>query len=300
MSPASGPIVTAVLVSYNSACDLAEALPALSDKRVEVIVVDNASADNSADIAARHGTVVRLPVNVGWARACNIGAATASGEVLAFVNPDARPTAQQLVDLATDAATRPATAISPRFVEPDGSTQPFYFRFPSLPAGLFCFLTAGQRLDALMGYPFLRRRTYDEGRELPAPVDQPGAACLLLRRDDFVAMDGYDDDFFLFFADTDLCRRLRDRGGSVSVRWDVAVPHRGRGSVLQLDDTAVQRLFQRDYLTYVRRVHGTAATWLMRVAVVVLTGVLPWLWRALRGRVRDGFRQLAVAAAVVR
>jgi GT2 family glycosyltransferase len=131
-------------------------------------------------------------------------------------------------------------------------------------------------------------------------VDQPGAACLLLRKDEFVAMDGFDDDYFLFFADTDLCRRLRERGGGVSVRWDVAVPHRGRGSVCALDDVTVQRIFQRDYLTYVRRAHGGAATWLMRVAVAILTGLVPWLARTLRGRVREGARQLAVAAAVLR
>jgi N-acetylglucosaminyl-diphospho-decaprenol L-rhamnosyltransferase len=299
------PLVTAVLVSFNSSADLAESLPLLGDERVEVVVVDNASADNSAEVASRHGPVVGLPVNVGWARGCNIGAAMASADVLAFVNPDARPTAQQLVDLAADvpAATQAAgslIAVSPRFVDPDGSTQPFYFRFPTVMSGMFCFLTAGQRVDALLGHRFLRRRTYDAGRELPGPVDQPGAACLLLGKDAFVAMDGFADDFFLFFADTDLCRRLRDRGGKVTVRWDVAVPHRGRGSVRALDDTTLQRLFQRDYLTYVRRTHGRAATWLTRLAVAVLTGLVPWLTRTVRGRVREGARQLAVAAAVLR
>ena len=294
------PVVTAVVVSYNSATDLAESLPLLGDERVEVVVVDNASVDNSADVAARHARVVQLPVNVGWARGCNIGAATANAPVLAFVNPDARPTAQQLVDLACDASARPSTAVAPRFVEPDGSTQPFYFRFPTLVSGMFCFLTAGQRLDALLGRPFLRRRTYDDGRELPGPVDQPGAACLVVRADEFVAMGGFDDDFFLFFADTDLCRRLHDSGGGVTVRWDVAVPHRGRGSVIALDDDLLQRIFQRDYLTYVRRANGRAATWLMRIAVAVLTGVVPWLARTVRGRGRAGARPLAVAAAVLR
>ena len=294
------PVVTAVVVSYNSATDLAESLPLLGDERVEVVVVDNASADNSAAVAGRHARVIQLPANVGWARGCNIGAATANAPVLAFVNPDARPTAQQLVDLACDASARSSTAVAPRFVEPDGSTQPFYFRFPTLVSGMFCFLTAGQRLDTLLGRPFLRRRTYDDGRELPGPVDQPGAACLVVRADEFVEMGGFDDDFFLFCADTDFCRRLHDHGGGVTVRWDVAVPHRGRGSVIALDDETLQRIFQRDYLTYVRRTNGRAATWLTRLAVAVLTGVVPWLARTVRGRVREGARQLVVAAAVLR
>lgn len=297
---ATTPVVSAVVVSFNSAADLAESLPLLGDDRVEVIVVDNASSDCSADVAARHATLVQLPVNVGWARGCNIGAATANADVIAFVNPDARPTAQQLVDLAGDVSAQTAAVVSPRFVDPDGSTQSFYFRFPTLLSGMFCFLTAGQRLDALFGHPFLRRRTYDDGRELPGPVDQPGAACLVLRKDEFVAMDGFDDDFFLFFADTDLCRRVRQRGGSVNVRWDVAVPHKGRGSVRDLDDVSLQRIFQRDYVTYARRAYGEAAAWLVRFGVAVLTGLVPWLSRTLRGRFREGVRQLAVAVAVLR
>ena len=300
-SAATAARVTAVVVTHDSACDVTELLPRLADPRVQVVVVDNASRDTSAAIAQRHGVdVMALPLNVGWARGCNIGAGRAIAPVVAFVNPDACPTGDDLVQLAERLDDDGVGAVSPAFTNTDGTPQSFYFRFPDPVSGLFCFLSAGQRLDQLLGFPFLRRRTYDFRTRDIDTVDQPGAACLLVRTDVFRELGGFADDLFLFFADTDFCHRLRSRGKRVDVAWDVRVVHRGGGSVRQLPDDSVRRHLQRDYLVYVRHRHGVVAATATRLGVVVLTGIVPMLNRLLRGRWREAVAQLALAARVLR
>jgi len=296
------PEVTAIVVSHNSADDLRSGLPLLHHPDVETLLIDNDSSDTTGDVLAEMAKVryTTLPVNVGWSRGCNIGAGQADGAVLAFVNPDARVSGDQLLAMARRLADPAVGAVAPRFVDPDGSAQAFYFRFPGVLSGLFCFLNAGQRIDRALGYPFLRWRTYDLGRRLPGPVDQPGAACLLVRAEDFQALGGFRDDMFLFFADTDLCLRLRAASKHVEVAWDVDVIHRGGGSVHLLPEDSTRRHLQRDYLRYVHAHHGRGAAAATRVAITLLTGLLPATLRVLRGRPADAWRQLRLAASVLR
>lgn len=297
----AAPLVTAVVVSYNSRDDLSQLLPALRHDDVEVVVVDNASTDDGAEVARELGaTVIASADNAGWARGCNRGADKATAPVLAFVNPDARPSAETLLALARRLDDQTVGATAPKFVDEDGRPQSFYFRFPSPWSGMFCFLDAGQRLDVLLGRPFIRHRTYDDGRALPGRVDQPGAACLLVRAADFDELGGFADELFLFFADTDLCRRLHDTGRPADVAWDLEVTHRGGGSVRALNSFTLRRHFQRDWLTYLRRRHGKLAVAANAMAVVVLTGLVPALTRLLRGRPGDAWAQLKLAAGVLR
>ncbi len=294
--------VSAVVVAHDSAADLRDGLPLLLHPAVEVIVVDNASADTSVAVAtaAAGVRVTALPDNVGWSRGCNIGAGQAGAPVLAFVNPDTRVTGAQLLTLAGRLDDAGTAAVSPQFLGVDGRPQPFYFRFPGVVAGLFCFLNAGQRLDRALGHPFLRHRTYDFAARLPGEVDQPGAACLLARTGEFRSLGGFPEDLFLFFADTELCRRLTGDGRRVRVAWDVPVVHAGGGSVLQLPADTTRRHLQRDYLRYVRRNRGRGAAALTAAGVVVLTGLVPALLRVLRRDVPGAWRQLRLAAEVLR
>jgi GT2 family glycosyltransferase len=307
--PVEPPAITTVIVSHDSRDDLVELVPALLDPMVQVVIVDNASRDGTADAVAEAVAatgaeaavdLVRLPVNVGWARGCNIGAGRALAPVVAFVNPDARPTPVMLRALSARLGDDAVGAVAPRFLGVDGRPQAFYFRFLGVLAGMLAFFTAGQRLDRLLGSPVLRRWTYDDGAQLPRDVDQPGAACLVMNTEFFRRLGGFDDDLFLFFADTDLCRRIRRAGRDVTVAWDVDVVHAGGGSVNHLPDTVVRRHVQRDYLTYVSRWHGVAAQLVTRLGVALLTGLIPALTRVLRGRPRAAATQLRLAVEVLR
>jgi GT2 family glycosyltransferase len=273
-------------------------LPGLVHPEVEVLVVDNASAA-APDVRTSNARLVALRANIGWAGGCNTGASEAQGSALAFVNPDCRPSAADLLQLAGALEDPRVGAVAPRFVDDTGSPQPFYFRFPGPVAGLFCFLPTGQRIDQWLGRPFIRHRSYGDGRELPRDVDQPGAACLVVRRDDFISMGGFDEHMFLFFADTDFCRRLRDRGHVVQVDWDLPVTHVGGVSVRQLPQWQLRAHLQRDYVVYLRKHHSRLAVVATKVAAAVLSGLLPALWHVLRLRPRSAGQQLRVAMRVV-
>ncbi|HVU73317.1 MAG TPA: glycosyltransferase family 2 protein [Mycobacteriales bacterium] len=292
--------MSAVVVTYDSAADIDACLDGIAHPDVQVVVVDSCSRDDSAALARAHDgvRVLALPDNVGWPRACNVGAAEAAAPVLAFVNPDARPSGADLVELARTLDDPAVGTVSPRFVEPDGSLQPFYFRFPTALSGVLTFLNVGQRIDQALGRPALSRRTYRFGRDLPAEVDQPGAACLLVRAADFTALGGFPDDLFLFFADTDLCLRVAQRGLRNAVRWDVDVVHRGGASVTALDEPTERRWVQADYLRYVQRHRSRPVVVLTRVAILVLSGLLPAVGRLLRGRPGSAWAMLRTGVGV--
>jgi N-acetylglucosaminyl-diphospho-decaprenol L-rhamnosyltransferase len=289
------PSVAAVIVSYNSAADLAELLPSLVGSAVDVLVVDNASTDGSAEVARSAGArLIASDTNIGWSAGCNVGVAQTEADVIAFVNPDARPSPEDLLRLAAAVGEPGVGMTAPRFLDEEGSPQAFYFRFPSAWSGLFCFFGAGARIDRMLGRRHIARRTYDFGHDLPTDVDQPGAACVLVAASDFRRLGGFDESMFLFFSDTDLCRRLRDDGLRVDVGWDVEVRHRGGGSVRTLDDSVLQHHMHSDYLAYARRHYGPASRLLTGCGYVLLSGVVPALSQLLRGRPSAAARHLTL------
>lgn len=205
--------VTAIVVSFDSAEVLPSCLAALAGEGVKAIVVDNASGDASAEVASRHGaSVLRNARNEGYGRANNRGARAATTPFIIIVNPDldVQPGAVSAL-LAAAEAYPDAAAFAPRLVEPSGRVflQPrSLLSPPHLNQAARIVLPDG---DACL--PFL------------------SGACLLLRRDVFLALGGFDPAIFLFYEDDDLCRRLREAGhGLVHVHGASARHGRGRSS----------------------------------------------------------------------
>jgi N-acetylglucosaminyl-diphospho-decaprenol L-rhamnosyltransferase len=209
-SPAA---ITAVVVAFDSAHALPDCLAALGREGVGTIVVDNASADGSAELAERLGaTVIRNPGNQGYGRANNAGARAASGEFILIVNPDVILDPGAVAALAAAAVRYPDFGLmAPRLVEADGRLffQPRSLLSPYLP-------NPSGRLNRPEGdccAPFL------------------SGACLLARRELFLRLGGFDDNIFLFYEDDDLCRRVADAGFALVHVHDAVARHgRGRSS----------------------------------------------------------------------
>lgn len=202
--------VTAIVVSFDSAQVLPSCLAALASEEVSAIVVDNASADASAEIAAERGArILRNARNEGYGRANNRGARAATTPFVLIVNPDLEVQPGAVTALLAAAEAYPdAAAFAPRLVEPSGRVflQPRSLLSPDhLNKAAHITLPEG---DACL--PFL------------------SGACLLLRREVFVALGGFDPAIFLFYEDDDLCRRLREAGYAL-VHVDGASARHGRG-----------------------------------------------------------------------
>ncbi|MFZ0665137.1 MAG: glycosyltransferase [Acidimicrobiales bacterium] len=277
-------LVTAVIVTYNSSAIIDDCLSAIcGDPRVQVLVVDSGSTDDTVDRASahRHVEVLAQPSNLGWSACSNIGARSASAPAIAFVNPDTRVTSDQIVTLASHLGGKVA-AVSPRFVDQAGRDQYFYFRLPSPVTGPFLYLNSGQRLDAKAGRPIIRRHLY--GERLPVKrAAHAGAACMLIDAPVFHRLGGFDERMWVFFSDMDFSRRLSLATRELLVDWDVAVTHIGGGSVRALDLDRLQIIMQRDYAAYSRVAFGPSGRAVTVLAVLMFSGFIPALM-ALAGR----------------
>lgn len=201
----TGPIpFSVILVTFDSSAVLSSALESIPDGH-EVIVVDNASSDESARIAETHGArVIRLDRNLGFGTACNRGAEAATHDRLLFLNPDARPDAGALDVLGAAFDRYPeAAGFNPRLLEADGS-QVFATR------------------NILLPRPYLVRPGLPTADR---PVIKLTGAALAVRRSAFEAVGGFDEKMFLYYEDDELSARLVKGGYVLYYVHDAVVRH---------------------------------------------------------------------------
>jgi GT2 family glycosyltransferase len=208
--------VTIVIVSYNCRPALQACLLKLTAEgdTPPILVVDNASTDDTAEMVARDFPEVQLLQNTGnygFAAACNQGIRASASDFILLLNPDTllkRAALQKLTD--TMRAHPNIGACGPRVLNTDGSLQPSCRRFPTLGAMICDELGLGRlfaRSRRLAKYR-MHGWEHDENRE----VDQLMGSCLLLRRQSLEHIGLLDERFFLYFEEVDLCRRLQQTG----------------------------------------------------------------------------------------
>lgn len=218
--------VDAVVVSYNSRDHLRAAVGALVElDRVRAIVVDNASVDGTAEsISDLPATIIRRADNGGFARACNEGMAAGSAPFVLFVNPDAvvSDTAVQRLVHALEEAPG-LGAVAPRIEHPDGDLAYSLRRFPDLRS---TFAQALYLHRLLPHAAWATEIVMDEARYRRAHrPDWVSGACILARRAAMEEIGGWDERFFLYCEDTDLCLRLTDAGHPVGFEPAAVVVH---------------------------------------------------------------------------
>jgi len=179
----------------------------------EVVVVDDASTDETAAVLRSFGERIRvltMAENVGFARACNQGAAAATGELLVFLNNDTEPRSGWLETLVGYAEREAAAVVGAKLVYPTGTVQHagVVFGQDGYPHNLY----AGLPED----HPAVNR-----SRRLQAVT----AACMLVRRDTFERAGGFDEGYENSLEDVDLCLRIGAGGGEVHYCHEAAVVH---------------------------------------------------------------------------
>ncbi len=224
--------VDIVIVSFNTArllADLLHSVPAdAAGLQCKTIVVDNASNDGTPDIVSREFPDVKLianTTNVGFGAANNQGFRAGSGRYIVFLNSDTIVPTGTLTELVRFMDERPrAGACSPRLVRPDGHAQPFAFGGDPTPG--YLFVRGWARV-------FRHRWLHDwETRQIQR-VDWVSGACLVARRDALEQIGGFDERYFLYFEDNDLCLRLRRAGWEVWYNPAVTITHLGGASAQQ-------------------------------------------------------------------
>ena len=230
----------------------------------EVIVVDNGSADGSLEMVAERFpqvTHIASPVNLGYAAGNNLALRRSRGRCVLVMNTDVVLPEGALDELCRYLSEHPSAGlVAPRLVNPDGTTQLSVARFPSF------WMPLWRRTP--LGYLPLPRRAAarymmtDWDHRDSRTVGWAMGACLLIRREALETVGLFDEGFFLYLEDVDLCRRLWTAGWEVHYDSAVEVVHlhrrlsAGRSPLIAMFTSPVARAHVRSWLRYFAKYRG--------------------------------------------
>jgi hypothetical protein len=289
-----------VIVNWNAGRLLEECVRSILDSALactaldRVVVVDNGSSDGSADFltaAARPLVLIANPSNRGFAAACNAGAAGSQADYLLFLNPDIVLDANTLEDAVAfmDRPDNAAVDVSGiRLRDTDGHTQRCCARAPTPGLMLAHSMGLDVLLPGLVPSHFLTEWDHQDTRDVP----QVMGAFLLIRRAAFERLGGFDQRFFVYYEDVDLCRRVIVAGGRCVHNAEVSAVHRGGGTTNQIP---ARRQFYgaRSRIQYAAKHFGRPAAALVAFAGLVLEP----LARFCRSAIRRSASQMAASLA---
>jgi GT2 family glycosyltransferase len=280
--------LSVLVVTYNSRRHIGPLLDALAGQLAsldaEVVVVDNASHDGTADQVEQHHPGVRLlrsEHNLGFAAGNNLAARHARGHMLLLLNPDALPTPGAIARGLALMADHPGVGMAGGLLlGEDGSPQPSGRMFPTLLQEALVLSGLAARFPRSRWFGRFDRTWADPGAA--AAVDWVPGAFAFVRRDLFDELGGFDERFFLYYEEVDLCRRIQAAGHTVQLWPELRVHHIGGESARTVQGQAVAKsgsqltLWRaRSGLLYYRKSHGWLAAWAVNR--------LERGWHALRG-----------------
>jgi N-acetylglucosaminyl-diphospho-decaprenol L-rhamnosyltransferase len=224
-----------VIVHYGPADVTASAVAAALRTGWPVTVVDNDGGLDLEDDPRLN--VLRPGANLGFARAVNLGVRQGASPWILMLNPDTEPDPGALEQLLAIAGERGDTAVlAPTLVYRDGSPQIGGGRFAGWVRELGRMSGIGRRLRAQRAQIASEFRSPPDGVRATIDRQWVSGAVMLVRRSAFEEVAGFDERFFLYYEDEDLCRRLRARGWRVAVAPEVRVKHAVMG--MQADESS--------------------------------------------------------------
>lgn len=245
-----------IIINYNSFNDIDKCIKSINsfikDIAYEIIVVDNNSPDRrimSLRSKYENVSLFLLNSNFGFGSACNYGAGKANGKYLVFINPDTIFTdnclkkMRDFMENKFDSAT-----CSPSFVNSDGSIGYVFNYFPNMTWELFDFLGKGyniriKKLNKLLNSASDSRK--------PLKVDWATAACLMVKKEVFDKVNGFDEDYFLYYEDVDLQKRIHDIGYNIYCLPYLKVVHVANTSTKpDIDDSVYYYNINKSRLIY--------------------------------------------------
>lgn len=280
--------IDAVVVSYRSRETLRECVePLAALPGVAVTVVDNDSPDDSlAALADLPVQAIQSGRNGGFGFGCNLGLAAGSSPLVLFLNPDARIEPEDLQRLVQVLEAEPDVAlVGPRLLDESGDLIPTVRRYQQ-PSSVWAEAFYLHRIlpgSVRWAHEIDTRASTHDAVAYPEWLS---GACMLARRDALEAVGGFDEGFFLYCEDMDLCARLRAAGGRIRYEPNATVRHRGGHSAPY---NSLRAVLIRSRIRYARRHGGRVSVALVR-AGVTLHALTHLLGSAARPAHRRGHR----------
>lgn len=215
-------MISVIIVSYNSSKTIKDCLTSVlqSLQAVEVIVVDNASTDNTVDIVKGFGSKVKLiesKENLGFSKGNNLGVKNSHGEYLIFLNPDTKLISKDTVEkLVKTLEENPGFGlIGPKLLYPDGTIRKTARNLPTVGGAIGEYILKREGV-----YDF-----YQPGGSTLIEVESVVGACMVIKKRLFERVGGFDEKYFLYFEDLQLCKDIRSAGFKVGYLPEVKVEH---------------------------------------------------------------------------
>lgn len=268
------PRCSAIIVTYNSAESITQCLQALAAEDCEIVVVDNASQDETVALVQsfqlQHPVeLLRISRNLGFAAGVNHGIKAASGDVFLVLNPDAIAEPGAVTALMECMNSYSAAAAGGALLGASGEPERgFAFRrLPTLNSLLCEVLLVNQIWPS---NPVNRRyRCLDADYSKVQQVEQPAGACLGITRKAWDSIGGMDTQFFpVWFEDVDLCKRLIDSGAKIMYCPAARFHHSGAHSVGKLSFAQKQIFWYANMLRYARKYFSPVKVLVLRVGIV--------------------------------
>ena len=269
-------MINIVIVNWNSGKQLQSCLESIQNQatpclRIETTVVDNASTDGSETIAERSPgvTLLRTGENLGFGKACNLGAQNGNGEYLLFLNPDAAIFPQSLckaINFMQSPANAKVGICGVQLKDESGHVARSCTRFPSA-LGLVAHALGFDRVFPQLGH-FMAEWSHDQTRE----VDHVIGAFFLVRRSLFEELGGFDERFFVYLEDLDFSYQAHQAGWKTAYLADAQAFHAGGGTSNQVK---ARRLFYslRSRLLYAFKNFSFIGAWLVLLSTLLLEPV---------------------------
>jgi GT2 family glycosyltransferase len=230
----------------------------------EIIVIDNCSTDDTVSkITAEFPqlTVLQNPLNLGFSKACNRAALSAKGETLCFLNSDTSNAGPAIDHLFRWLAEHPRTGIvGPELRSADGRLiQMSWVWNPILAGELFQQYLAPYSLRVSK----FKHKIVAWLQRKSRHVSIICGACLMIRREAYQAIQGFDEDFELYFEDSDLCYRCRQAGWEIDFDADAKITHH-LGQSTRGQWTVTSLIYQQSHIAYYRKHSSFWAVWLLK------------------------------------
>lgn len=283
--------VSIVIVNWNSGNQLRECVQSINEFHCgivsDVIIVDNASIDGSEQLPHSELSVRSIPAgkNLGFGKACNLGARHAKAEFILFLNPDAALYADTLshaVGAMQQPANRQVGICGVQLVDAGGHIARSCSRFPSITA----FLVEALGLNRIRAFRSRSRAMTEWEHDDSRLVDQVIGAFFLIRRSLFEQLDGFDERFFVYFEEVDLAYRAALGGWRSLYLADTRAYHAGGGTSGQVK---AARLFYslRSRLQYGFKHFSPLHALLLATITLVLEPISRSVFSLLRGGIVD-------------
>jgi hypothetical protein len=274
-------IISILIVNWNTKKFLRKCILSIFNNvklPFEIIVVDNNSLDGSKEMLEKNWgewirkekiKLIKNKENLGFSRGNNQAFYYSKGKYVLVLNPDVEilpNSIERMVGFLEN--HRNAGMVAPAYLNPDGGFQYHYRRFPTFLSAIFYFTFFGSRY-------LTNTKTYrnylmlDDNFQKSRLLEQPGASCVLLKRELIKKIGFFDVKFPILFTDTDLCKRIYGAGYKIYYLPEAKAIHYRSATLRQIEKRELRRISAEGLTLYFQKHHGKFLAMMLKLILLI-------------------------------